>query len=323
MPLVSKSPLAPFRQFVNKFPGTSNCSVSTGFEERNSIPATTFTLFPKLAAELREKIWLFALPPRTILYIRKNCARYLLGKNGSHEQNSEGLRNPTLLFVNRESRYLTLKHYSPRPSERDNGQYAGRIQYLDYETDIFDFRDTYSVDNSSMGYWSEDIETDPWIGHELARIERLQIVFKRGQYRGADFRLNLDVKLHRGVRHFKELVIVIHSGARFQVVGGRDRIKVGLEHLTGKLLDKSIKTEMELLEAEFLDFKTKNHNEGVERWKEAKLSFKRCRDCVDCKKIREGFLAQRHNRWKRRAETKERVSRKKRELSRNSKWNCG
>lgn len=106
---------------------------------------------------------------------------------------------------------------------------------------------------------------------------------------------------------------MIHSGARFRVLGRRDRTRVNVETLTGSVLDKSIEKDREKLEADFLDFRMKNHNEGEQRWKKAKLTFERC------KELGEGYLARRQSRRKRREETKERVSRKKREAL---KWNC-
>jgi hypothetical protein len=81
---------------------------------------TSFTLFPSLPVELRQKIWLYTLPgPRVLLIKQKAEFPKTISKVGgftAHPTTSAaayGGRHPALLTVNKESRGEALRYLTP------------------------------------------------------------------------------------------------------------------------------------------------------------------------------------------------------------------
>jgi hypothetical protein len=107
---------------------TANPLESTSFSDLN--PLEEFTLFPKLAAEIRLMIWGHALPGPRIITISQEfngpCGSYGLVYTLTTEQ-----LNPTMLSVNREARAVAFKHYIPSFYGVN-----GRPQLFDHSKDI-------------------------------------------------------------------------------------------------------------------------------------------------------------------------------------------
>ncbi|KAF8860142.1 hypothetical protein BDZ45DRAFT_724856 [Acephala macrosclerotiorum] len=82
---------------------------------------TVFTLFPQLPIELRHMIWDEVLPgPRVIEILYRRSKR----------QVDTDCENPMLLYVNQESRNLTLKNYKTMLVEHEKQRCPRRIQPL-------------------------------------------------------------------------------------------------------------------------------------------------------------------------------------------------
>ncbi|CZR52636.1 uncharacterized protein PAC_02513 [Phialocephala subalpina] len=102
-------------------------------------PATpdTFTLFPKLPLELRNIIWLFALPPsRHVKFRNRRILQDLVESSVCYDniRLNASTKIPTILSVCSESRAVALVHY---PLHLHN-ILGGFPLSIDYETDIFE-----------------------------------------------------------------------------------------------------------------------------------------------------------------------------------------
>jgi hypothetical protein len=107
---------------------TANPLASTNFSDLN--PLEEFTLFPKLATEIRLMIWGHALPGPRIITISQDfdgpCGNYGLVYTLTSEQ-----LTPAMLRVNREARAVAFKHYTPSFYGVN-----GRPQLFDHSKDI-------------------------------------------------------------------------------------------------------------------------------------------------------------------------------------------
>jgi hypothetical protein len=90
----------------------------TPYEQRR--PITKFPSFSRLPKEIRDMIWLMALPSK----------RYIVGKCLSDRPH----RSPALLYVNNEARECALKHYTKLST--NNGI---RELSVDFGVDAFDY----------------------------------------------------------------------------------------------------------------------------------------------------------------------------------------
>jgi len=84
-----------------------------------------FTVFPKLAPEMRMEIWKIALPSR-IITIDTNCHPFTI---------TESEKISRLLHVNKEARSVVLRTYQPSFSAID-----GRPRYFDFRKDTLQIR---------------------------------------------------------------------------------------------------------------------------------------------------------------------------------------
>jgi 2EXR family len=110
---------------------------STNFSDLK--PLEEFTLFPKLATEIRPMIWGHALPgPRVVTISQKfdgPCGSYGLVYNLGSEQ-----LTPAMLRVNSEARAVALEHYKPSFYGVN-----GRPQLFDHSKDILNIQTSPSV----------------------------------------------------------------------------------------------------------------------------------------------------------------------------------
>jgi hypothetical protein len=105
--------------------------LSADGEKNVAVPAETFTLFPKLATELRLKVWKMVLPgPRVVVveYSKKTKLPF------------SPARIPVILQVNRESRDEALKSYT-LAFGLDGAD--GKI-FFDFSNDIFVFDEDFA-----------------------------------------------------------------------------------------------------------------------------------------------------------------------------------
>jgi hypothetical protein len=93
------------------------------YEQRK--PPTELPSFPKLPPEIRDMIWLMALPSK----------RFIVNKHVSHRPHRPH-HEPALLFVNREARANALNRYTMRSP---NTNYLDGMQelYIDFGVDAF------------------------------------------------------------------------------------------------------------------------------------------------------------------------------------------
>jgi hypothetical protein len=113
-----------------------------GKTDEISVPATKFTLFPELAAELRAKIWYWAAQhPRLIEieYVPASDPSNTPGSHPEHRVCPKSRRPPTLLHINRESREEAMKVYRLRTFDSDQRNSSQRYIYFNPDADIVYF----------------------------------------------------------------------------------------------------------------------------------------------------------------------------------------
>lgn len=134
---------------------------------QNLIP-DTFTCFPRMPTEIRQMVWVIALPGRRLINLVPHS------HDGGYRQSIRDKRDPKLpitLQVNRESRHVTLKHYRisyqrPRPStnplvynplERHAG---ARCMCVDPNVDMFyiDMKECFNSETRVAELYLQDPE---------------------------------------------------------------------------------------------------------------------------------------------------------------------
>ena len=99
------------------------------------VPAARyFTLFPKLAVELRLRIWRLTFPPTRVLEIPITAESRTL-------QHQPSAASPVALFVNCESRYETLRLYRPLMRHSHIAFVERKAIYFDPDVDIIRIRE--------------------------------------------------------------------------------------------------------------------------------------------------------------------------------------
>jgi len=120
-------------------------------------PLTTFPLFQFLPAELRQKIWEYALPGRRTISITLEGEKYVLRERGVIS------RPPVLLSVNQEAREVALRTYDLiLRSVSKNGF------YFDFAKDILHISACYPR-------WADDLAKKT---EELGKVQHLAIFGK-------------------------------------------------------------------------------------------------------------------------------------------------
>ncbi|KAI1284767.1 hypothetical protein F5Y07DRAFT_393736 [Xylaria sp. FL0933] len=156
----------------------------------NTNEADSFALFGKLPAELRIKIWQFAMPEaRTVvissLYSRKRVPvsldEVLPQPIGSGETWESATPVPALLHVNGEARYEALKHYSLSLGVGD----AQPRVYIDFKRDTLFFGDAELTPECSQ-LWSKT--------KDFEKVRRLAIV-PEGAWRALQWTKDVDLSL--------------------------------------------------------------------------------------------------------------------------------
>jgi hypothetical protein len=144
-----------------------------------------FTIFPKLAPELRIEIWKLALPPRTIT-IDTNYDIFTITE-------SEGIS--ILLHVNKEARSVVLQTYQLSFSAVD-----GRPRYFDFRKDTLQIRTTHIGRLDAL---------PPRFSEDLSKVQNLK--YHSGNLFRSDSQASFDNQL-QPFKSLKNLIVhCIHS----------------------------------------------------------------------------------------------------------------
>jgi hypothetical protein len=171
-----------------------------------------FTMFPKLAPELRIEIWKLALPePRTIA-IDTNHYQFTI---------TESEKSPILLHVNKEARSVALRRYQPSFSTVD-----GSPRYFDFTKDTLQLRSIY-VESVTLPRLS--------LGEELSKVQ----IFK---YHGKNIFLDYSQRsLYNKLKPFKSLKnLIVHHTPYFtmSVSNGHRNDEAWWKGVHDRLVDK-------------------------------------------------------------------------------------
>ncbi|CAG8959351.1 hypothetical protein HYFRA_00013122 [Hymenoscyphus fraxineus] len=149
-------------------------------------PNQVFTLFPKLALELRWKIWECTFTPRTIAFEQFAWRRNISDSSLLNDPRNFTLYDilhpypplPVGLSVNQESRNFTLRHYQPILGEF----FHPKSFYFNFAIDTLDFDVESGMIDHVCSYDAED--TPPQRFHEFQELlSKLQFVaFTRSKH---------------------------------------------------------------------------------------------------------------------------------------------
>ncbi|EKD19469.1 uncharacterized protein L3040_002654 [Drepanopeziza brunnea f. sp. 'multigermtubi'] len=127
-------------------------------------PNASFTIFSRLPLELRRKIWRLSLPERNIITIYTEIWAEDRGYTRRVYSAISSRLPPATLFANRESRAVTLEHYSPLFTQCE-GQGGDRITYMDFQIDVLRL--------GILGLcWAKSV---PGVEFDLRRVKHLAV----------------------------------------------------------------------------------------------------------------------------------------------------